>query len=166
MTQGVKLRFGCKEWMTDEPKTCVVVSEPFSRLSATVSRIGRMKSCTCCHCHCCGPPLPPPHHHHHHPLTTTTTTPAAWHENVMDGWGTRPLRWWSIRVWSGRPALSQRPLWVPVPSSVFNPYSFAVRSYTPGGTQQKGLRPQSPHASKRQCAMLQYRPSCAVKPHC
>ncbi len=53
---------------------------------------------------------PPPHHHNwdHHPpqlgplttpppqlgppTTTTTTHPPAWHENVMDGWGTRPFR--------------------------------------------------------------------------
>ncbi len=32
------------------------------------------------------------------PPTTTTPTPLAWHENVMDGWGARPLRWLSVLV--------------------------------------------------------------------
>ena len=47
-----------------------------------------------CRCHggpspTTGPPTtgtPPPH---------WLTPPLAWHENVMDGWGTRPLRWLS-----------------------------------------------------------------------
>ncbi len=34
------------------------------------------------------PQLGPPHHH----------TPPAWHENLMDGWGGRPLRWLSVLV--------------------------------------------------------------------
>ncbi len=50
------------------------------RPSATVSRIGLMESRTCGRC-CCRSGQPPPHHHH----------PPAWHD-VMDGWGTRPLR--------------------------------------------------------------------------
>ena len=63
------------------------------RPSTTVSRIGLMESCTCryCRCHCCcrgGPPPP-------------TTTPLAWHENVMDGWGARPLRWLCVLVTHG-----------------------------------------------------------------
>ncbi len=37
------------------------------RLSATVSRIGLMESCTCRHCHHCGGETPPP-----------TTTPTSW----------------------------------------------------------------------------------------
>ncbi len=63
LSESLQLGFSCYEG-------CGVLFRP----SATASRIGPMESCTCQHG---GPP---------------TTTPPAWYENVMDGWGARPLR--------------------------------------------------------------------------
>ncbi len=67
------------------------------RPSATVSRIGLMESPLR---HCCGGPPHPPGWLAD-PLASYTPgwlTPPAWHENVMDGWGTWPLRWLSVLV--------------------------------------------------------------------
>ena len=76
-------------------KTCLTL--PFVPLlvsvfrpSATVSRIGLMESCTWCRGHPLNPWLADP-------------PPAGWppwlaDDNVMDGWGIRPLRWLSVLV--------------------------------------------------------------------
>ena len=60
-----------------ESLCCGIVFRP----SATVSRIGLMESRLRRRCRWCGGP--PPHHH---------GPPPTWYENVMDGWGARPLR--------------------------------------------------------------------------
>ena len=97
----------CAMKMTQKGQPCFVTHKNVKqrnhkcifRPSATVSRIGRMESCTCRYCRYRGvPPSPLPPHHH---------PPPAWHENVMDGWGARPLRWLSVLVSECMSVMSQ-----------------------------------------------------------
>ncbi len=113
--QGVNRSLWTRNWNTQTRQWFAGIKRSVFVRRATVSRIGRMESCTCRRCR----GVPPP------PSTTTTPTPLAWHENVMDGWGTRPLRWLSVLVFGGgaaslswhrerlRPCWYQRFKWPP-----------------------------------------------------